>query len=463
MATEVDNNNSTTTEGEVESKQMGDKYIWGIFIALCLISIVEAYSASSREVLSAGIYAPLVKHTIMLVVGGLIVYFMQRIPYYKYIKPIPVFGLVTFLLLVLTLLFDAVNDAQRAVPLFGGFTIQPSEMAKFGIVLLIAWATAKNQKPDGVKTTGIVICAMIIAAFGGLMVRQGLSNTILLMSISVALLLIAGIGWMQLIKLFVFYVVLGILLLGASLAIDSIMPKKSDSDKNAETTTLAVDGTASDVAPDVTAQSLSTDKKEEVSSIKKFFGRIDTWINRLDRFNDDTPLYKQPRTKENAQEHFARMAQANSKVIGTGPGNSRECSRLPLAYIDYVYSIIVEELGYAGGIVVLVLYLWLFARAGSIAWRCKRTFPALLVMGMAVFIVFQALFHICINVGVMPVSGQPLPLISKGGTSILITCMAFGIMLSVSRTAVQSNKSKEAKEEIEQLPTDLQGSNLSQK
>ena len=204
-------------------------------------------------------------------------------------------------------------------------------------------------------------------------------------------------------------------------------------------------------------------KNVKVSSIKKFFRRIETWRNRVDRYSDDTPLYKQPRTKENAQEHFARMAQANSKVIGTGPGNSRECSRLPLAYIDYVYSIIVEELGYAGGIVVLVLYLWLFARAGSIAWRCKRTFPALLVMGMAVFIVFQALFHICINVGVMPVSGQPLPLISKGGTSILITCMAFGIMLSVSRTAVQSNKSKEVKEEIEQLPTDLQGSNLSQK
>ena len=459
MATEVDNNNSTTTEGEVESKQMGDKYIWGIFIALCLISIVEAYSASSREVLSAGIYAPLVKHTIMLVVGGLIVYFMQRIPYYKYIKPIPVFGLVTFLLLGLTLLFDAVNDAQRAVPLFGGFTIQPSEMAKFGIVLLIAWATAKNQKPDGVKNTGIFICAAIIAAFGGLMVGQGLSNTILLMSISVALLLIAGIGWMQLIKLFVFYVVLGILLLGVSLAIDSITPQKSDSSKNTETTAMVADA----AAPDITAQGKSADKEEKVSSIKKFFRRIETWRNRVDRYNDDTPLYKQPRTKENAQEHFARMAQANSKVIGTGPGNSRECSRLPLAYIDYVYSIIVEELGYAGGIVVLVLYLWLFARAGSIAWRCKRTFPALLVMGMAVFIVFQALFHICINVGVMPVSGQPLPLISKGGTSILITCMAFGIMLSVSRTAVQSNKSKEVKEEIEQLPTDLQGSNLSQK
>lgn len=459
MATEVDNSNSPKAESEGEFKQMGDKYIWGIFIALCLISIVEAYSASSREVLSAGIYAPLVKHTIMLVVGGLIVYFMQRIPYYKYIKPIPVFGLVTFLLLCLTLLFSAVNDAQRAVPILPGLTIQPSEMAKFGIVLLIAWATAKNQKPDGVKTTGIVICALIITAFGGFMVGQGLSNTILLMSISVALLLIAGIGWMQLVKLFIFYVVLGILLLGVSLAIDSITPQKSDSSKNTETTAMVADA----AAPDITAQGKSADKEEKVSSIKKFFRRIETWRNRVDRYSDDTPLYKQPRTKENAQEHFARMAQANSKVIGTGPGNSRECSRLPLAYIDYVYSIIVEELGYAGGILVLVLYLWLFARAGSIAWRCKRTFPALLVMGMAVFIVFQALFHICINVGVMPVSGQPLPLISKGGTSILITCMAFGIMLSVSRTAVQSNKSKEVKEEIEQLPADLQGSNLSQK
>lgn len=431
---EITNN----TEAPQQSK-VGDKYIWGIFITIYLISIIEAYSASSREIATSGLYTPLIKHTSQLLTGGLIVYFMQRVPYYKYIKFIPFFGVLTIgLLAYAQFAGKAMNNAQRAIYL-PGFTIQPAEMAKLGIVLLIAWFTAKNQKIEGINDKGIVICVVLISIFGGLLVLQGLTNTILLMCISLSLLLIGGIEWKK------FGIIIGvyIVMAGIFFGISSIF-KDSQPDNMANKATVV----------ELTVNN-NTAKKES--------SRFETWVNRIKRFSDSDSLLHRNFGGKDDQELYARMAQANGGLIGVGPGNSRECSRLPLAFSDYIYSIIVEELGYIGGIAVLILYLWLFARAGSIASRCNRAFPALLVMGAAVMVVFQALFHICINVGVMPVSGQPLPLISKGGTSILMTCIAFGLMLSVSRTAVQNNKSKkEVTNEISELPEDMQGSNQSQ-
>ncbi len=149
------------------------------------------------------------------------------------------------------------------------------------------------------------------------------------------------------------------------------------------------------------------------------------------------------------------MAQANGGIIGQLPGNSRETARLPLAFSDYIFAIVVEDWGFLGGMFLLALYLMLLARAGAIASRCSRAFPALLVMGMAVMIVLQALFHMAIVTGVFPVSGQPLPLISKGGSSIIATSIAFGIMLSVSRFAVQNDKRKDVNAEILELPAEV--------
>lgn len=147
--------------------------------------------------------------------------------------------------------------------------------------------------------------------------------------------------------------------------------------------------------------------------------------------------------------------------MGQLPGNSRETARLPLAFSDYIFAIVVEDWGFVGGMFLLGLYLMLLARAGAIASRCSRAFPTLLVMGMAVLIVLQALFHMAIVTGVFPVSGQPLPLISKGGSSIIATSIAFGIMLSVSRYAVQSNNRKEINAELLELPAELGAANPS--
>lgn len=147
--------------------------------------------------------------------------------------------------------------------------------------------------------------------------------------------------------------------------------------------------------------------------------------------------------------------------MGQGPGNSRESARLPLAFSDYIYSIIVEDTGFVGGSLLLILFLLLVARAGRIAYKCSRAFPAFLIMGCAVMIVFQALVHMAIVTGLFPVSGQPLPFISKGGTSVLVMSAAIGMMLSVSRFAVTTGNKKDIRAELKELPEDMQAANFS--
>ena len=189
-------------------------------------------------------------------------------------------------------------------------------------------------------------------------------------------------------------------------------------------------------------------------------GRQTTWVERMKRYSDKSvPKYEQKIDANNRQEMYAYMAQANGGIFGVMPGNSRETSRLPLAFSDYIYSIVVEDLGLIGGLVLLGIYLSLLAHAGHVASQCSRALPAMLVIGCALMITFQAFFHMAIVTGVFPVSGQPLPLISKGGSSILITSIAFGIMLSVSRFAVKSDKRQEIKDEINSLPEEMRAEN----
>ncbi|MDE6757125.1 MAG: FtsW/RodA/SpoVE family cell cycle protein, partial [Muribaculaceae bacterium] len=177
--------------------------------------------------------------------------------------------------------------------------------------------------------------------------------------------------------------------------------------------------------------------------------------------NDTVPLYEQKITAHNRQEMYAYMAQANGGITGVLPGNSRETARLPLAFSDYIYSIVVEDLGLVGGLFLLIIYMSLLGRAGVIAGKCDRAFASLIVMGMAVMIVFQAMFHMAINTGVFPVSGQPLPMISKGGTSMLVTSLAFGIMLSISRYASTAGRKKAPKTDTD-LPDELNALNPTQ-
>ena len=145
---------------------------------------------------------------------------------------------------------------------------------------------------------------------------------------------------------------------------------------------------------------------------------------------------------KDAQIAHARIAIATSHVVGKGPGNSIQRDFLSQAFSDFIFAIVIEEMGLVGGIFVVFLYLWLLMRAGRIAQKCERTFPAFLVMGIALLLVSQAILNMMVAVGLFPVTGQPLPLVSKGGTSTLINCAYIGMILSVSRYTAHLEEQK---------------------
>ena len=147
--------------------------------------------------------------------------------------------------------------------------------------------------------------------------------------------------------------------------------------------------------------------------------------------------------RKDAQIAHARIAIATSNVIGKAPGNSIQRDFLSQAFSDFIFAIIIEELGLVGGAFVVILYIWLLVRTGRIAQKCERTFPAFLVMGIALMLVSQAILNMMVAVGLFPVTGQPLPLISKGGTSTLINCAYIGMILSVSRYTAYLEEKKE--------------------
>ncbi len=433
----------TVTAADAIQPRRTDKQIWAIYLTLCLVSIVELYTASSHEVTEENVFAPVVRHVMFLAGGLALMLGIQRIHYVKFRKPTFLFALASVLAMVYTLLYgDYINGARRSFSVGHMFAVQPSEMVKISVVLTIAAVLSKTKlkRVADVSMLGVIVCTVIVGVAGALLFTQGLTNTLLLMAISMSMMLIGGVPWRKLLTVFALFMIMAVAFLG----VKTLLSHRSSA-SSAVQQEVVVPGTNIVVAVDET--DLNVDN-----------GRMTTWQNRLKRhFKPDK--YNDPIDDTNQQEQYSYIAQAHGGVFGVMPGNSRETARLPLAFSDYIYAIIIEEMGLVGGIGILVLYLWLLARAARIANRCQTLYPALLVIGMAVFITFQAIFHMCIVTGVFPVSGQPLPLISKGGTSILITSVALGIMLSVSRFAARKGQSGEIKEEMKVLDDNVSAAN----
>ena len=415
------------------SQKYGDPWIWGIYIMLLIISIVESYSASSREIAAQGIYMPIIKQCIFLGLGAACVVGLQRVDYNRpafLYAMIPGLAVITVFSLLYVMFFgEVINGARRAMTIVPGVTLQPAELAKLSIVTILSYIFAKSQKNQDISTNGLVGAALVVALYGGLMIRSGLTNTLLLIAISGSMLLIGGARFKKIGILMVFF---GIMF-GFFVIIKNNNDKKEEMFKDSQKEMQVEIPAGADPG-------LAHDGSGEVARTGTWKSRVHEWLN------SDSLVYR-PITAKNQQEMFSRMAQANGGIVRFGVGKSRECSRLPLAFSGYIYSIIVEEWGFVGGIFVMLLYLSLLGRAAMIVRRSKRVLPSLLVIGMASFITFQALFHMAINVGVFPVSGQPLPLISKGGTSIIVMSVAFGVMLSVSRTIANYGNKKNKVEE----------------
>ncbi len=418
---------------ELPEQGRTDHYIWGSFIALVIISVIELFSASSQEVRVDDIYGPIIRHGMFLVIGLVIMLVLQRMHFKRiyYLIPIFVFASVVMMMLVLAVGVN-VNGVKRGIKI-AGMMILPAEFLKLAVALGIAWILSRTQikgKRD-VTNAGVIACAVLVLGSSALLFNQGLTNTLLLMGISMGMMLVGGVSWRKLGYVFLAYAVIG----GAAMIVKGLAHKDAGP-------------TAEDIA---LAQINGTDPESSGDKDNRFA----TWSARISRH---LRLNKSadPITDENKQEQLSYIAQAHGGLTGVGIGHSRETARLPLAFSDYIYAIVVEELGAVVAIFVLVLYLFLLGRAGRLAMVFKSTLPCLLVIGCALVICLQALFHICIVVGVFPVSGQPLPLISKGGTSIIATCIAIGVMLSASRWAARSSDGEETfRRELNSLPDNI--------
>ena len=383
----------------------GDKVIWIIFLFLCVISVIEVFSAASTLTYKSGDHwGPITQHSIILMVGVVVVVLMHNIPY-KWFQVFPVFlipasvALLAFITVMGVITGDRVNGAARWMSFFG-IQFQPSELAKMAVIIAVSFILSKKQDEDGANPKAFKYIMIITGLICFLIAPENLSTAMLLFGVVVLMMFIGRIAWKKMLALFGSLALIGILFAGVLF----IVPKESD---------------------------------------VPFLHRLGTWKNRITNFTEkeEIPAAKFDIDKD-AQIAHARIAIATSNLFGKAPGNSVQRDFLSQAFSDFIFAIIIEELGLLGGIFVVALYIWLLVRAGRIAQKCNRAFPTFLVMGIALMLVSQALLNMMVAVGLFPVTGQPLPLISKGGTSTLINCAYIGMILSVSRYTARLEEEK---------------------
>jgi len=399
----------------------GDKVIWMVFFFLCIISIVEVFSASSELTYKGGNYlTPIIKHMALIVVGfGLMVVTLNiNCKYFKLLTPIMLLFAGILLLLVLGL-GQSTNGASRWIPIMG-VQFQPSEMAKGALVLMTAQILSAMQTDKGADRKAMRYIIQMALPFLVLIGLENLSTAALLAAVIFFMMIIGRVPGKQIGKLVLTVVLLIVMVVTAVMAIGEDTEKEGQP-QNLTEQTLA------------NGQTVST---ENSKGHKGVLHRLDTWKSRIDKFlnSKEVPPEKVDLDK-GAQEAHAKIAIATSNIVGRGPGNSVQRDFLAQAFSDFIYAIIIEETGIEGAFVVAMLYIILLFRTGRIANRCENNYPAFLAMGLALLLVVQALFNMCVAAGLVPVTGQPLPLISKGGTSTIVNCVYIGIILSVSRTA----------------------------
>ena len=389
----------------------GDKVIWMILFFLCMISVIEVYSASSNMSYKSGRYwGPIVQHASYLLIGVLATLVIHKI-HCRYFKLIPVFGIpISIIMLVVALFTDKVNNASRWLEV-GGIGFQPSEIAKGVLVASTAMILASMRDEAGAQRRAFKWIMGLSVVICGLIVPENFSTAGMVFLVVMLMMFVGGIQWKQ------FGTLLGVILISGA-CLFSFMR----------------------LTPPATLARISE---------LPLLHRLPTWADRM-RGNGELPANPEDYDiTKNPQVAHATIAIATCNIIGRGPGNSVERDFLPQSFSDFIYAIVIEELGLAGGIFVMFLYIVLLFRSARIASRCERNFPAFLVIGLSLMLVIQAMVNMAVAVGVFPVTGQPLPLVSKGGTSTMINCAYIGVILSVSRSAKRKNEA-----DVVELPAD---------
>ena len=385
--------------GLVKDLFKGDRVIWIIFLFLCLISIIEVFSAGSTLTYKSGDHwAPIRQHSIFLIVGFFIVVLVHNIPS-KWFRALPFILLplsIILLLFVMAMGFIhpeyKTNDAARWLNI-AGIQFQPSEIAKMAIIIITAFILSRTQEEKSANPKAFKYIMWCLGIVFILIAPENGSTAALLFGVVFLMMIIGRVPWNQLIKL-------GTIIAAVIIFFVAFLK----------------------ITPDATLDNIPLGH------------RFVTWKHRLftDRSKDSIPAAKFDIDRD-AQKAHAHIAIASSNIVGKMPGNSVQRDFLPQAFSDFIFAIIIEELGLLGGGFVVILYIWLLIRAGRIANKCEKTFPAFLVMGITLLLVSQAMLNMMVAVDLFPITGQPLPLISKGGTSTLINCAYIGMILSVSR------------------------------
>lgn len=396
----------------------GDKVIWMVFFFLCMISIVEVFSASSGLTYKSQNYVgPIAYHTGTIIVGVVVAIFTLNIPcrYFKLLTPFLI--LLTIILMAIVMLGGgkSTNDASRWISIMG-FTIQPSEIAKGTIVLAVAQILSAMQRENGADRQAFKWILWITIPACAAIGVENLSTAALLFAVVFLMMFIGLVPLRQLGKLAAVIAAAGILALGMVMLVGDTHQEEEQQ--------LAK-----------TEQLDKGEKARKKGKIEKLLHRADTWKARILKFGEPAPTPKEYDLDKDAQVAHANIAIVSSGITGKGPGKSTERDFLAQAFSDFIYAIVIEELGLLGAAFVAFLYIVLLYRCARIASRCENNFPAFLAMGLGLLLVIQATFNMMVAVGLAPVTGQPLPLISKGGTSTIINCAYIGAILSVSRSA----------------------------
>lgn len=362
----------------------GDKVIWILVVILSAVSLLAVYSSTGSLAYrfhGGNTTYFLVKQLIFLALGLSIVFITHLVSYKVYYPLSTILMGLSIPLLLITLIFGAtLNQASRWLEIPGlGITFQTSDVAKLALVMYVAKILSQSQKNIKDLKQGFIPLVLPVGLICLLILPANFSTAALLGLVCWIMMFVGRVN----LKYLLGFTGLGILVLGVFIV---------------------------------------------VTLHYKDVGRVHTWINRVENFVSGG-------SKDgNYQVEQSKIAIATGGFFGKGPGRSTQRNFLPHPYSDFIFAIIVEEFGLLGGVVILSLYLILLFRSAVIVRKAKRTFPAFLAFGLALLMAMQAMVNMAVAVNLIPVTGQPLPLVSMGGTSLFFSSAAFGIILSISRS-----------------------------
>ncbi len=370
----------------IAAELRGDRVLWAIIILLSLISMVAVYSAVANLAYrnsGGAVNGYILKHGIILGFGLIVIYIGHLLAYTKYSRWAPTMLIISIVLLLLTQVFGTeINGAKRWLTIpWVNMTFQSSDFAKLSLILFVARAIGSKQ--DVIKDFREAFMPIIlpVLCICLLIALSDLSSAIMLFLICILMMIVGRVAMQYIVML----ILLGISVFSMLVMVGSKYPE---------------------LVP-----------------------RAATWEKRIETYFNPAAA----KVDDRRQITGAMVAIANGGILGVGPGNSTQRHTLYSAQSDFIYSIIVEEYGAVGGILLVCIYLLLFFRVIRLVTRSSKAFGAMVAFGIGLSLLLQAFLNIAVNLDLLPVTGLTLPLVSMGGTSLLFTCIALGILMSVSK------------------------------